>query len=108
MHSRNVRMNLHVRRVRVREHARMRPHRAMVKLASSAQRSHIHMHTRARAHTHTHRERERWRAVAMMMHVSYMFIVSLSFYLIVTLIGLPGLLSCFVFVCVIFVAIKID
>ena len=106
MHSRNVRMNLHVRRVRVREHARMRPHRAMVKLASSAQRSHIHMH--ARAHTHTHTHRERWRAVAMMMHVSYMFIVSLSFYLIVTLIGLPGLLSCFVFVCVIFVAIKID
>jgi len=104
MHSRNVRMNLHVRRVRVREHARMRPHRAMVKLASSAQRSHIHMHARAHTHTHTHR----WRAVAMMMHVSYMFIVSLSFYLIVTLIGLPGLLSCFVFVCVIFVAIKID
>jgi len=32
----------------------------------------------------------------------------LSFYLIVTLIGLPGLLSSFVFVCVIFVAIKID
>ena len=104
MHSRNVRMNLHVRRVRVREHARMRPHRAMVKLASSAQRSHIHMHARAHTHTHTHR----WRAVAMMMHVSYMFIVSLSFYLIVTLIGLPGLLSSFVFVCVIFVAIKID
>ena len=78
--------------------------RTMVKLASSAQRSHIHMHARARTHTHTHR----WRAVAMMMHVSYMFIVSLSFYLIVTLIGLPGLLSCFVFVCVIFVAIKID
>jgi hypothetical protein len=44
-------MNLHVRRVRVREHARMRPHHGQAGVLGS---TFTHTHARARAHTHTH------------------------------------------------------